>query len=58
MGTAAQTRVIMRYLSRQVMVVVSTYIQLPYGTLGEILLPVASQLAVRNHFQNQNLELY
>jgi len=50
MGTAPRARVITRYLSRQVMVLVSGWTYLPYGTLGDIVLPMTAQLAVRNHF--------
>ena len=38
------------FFSRQVVNLVSIFIHLPFGTLSKIVMPLASQLAVRNHF--------
>jgi len=54
-GAWAQARVIMHFPSRQVVALVSGFIPLPFSTLGSILVPLTSQLAVRDHFWNHNL---
>jgi hypothetical protein len=38
------------FFSRQVVALISPIIHLPFGTLGDIFMPVTVQLAVRNHF--------
>ena len=38
------------FFFRQVVALVSPFIDLPSGTLSEIFLPLTGQLAVRNHF--------
>ena len=37
------------FFSRQVVALISPIIHLPFGTLGDIFMPVTVQLAVRNH---------
>ena len=39
-----------RYFSRQIVTLVSPFIQLPFGNLADIMMPVTVQLAVRDHF--------
>jgi len=38
------------FLSHQVVALISPVIHLPFGTLGDIFIPVTVQVAVRNHF--------
>ena len=58
-GTWVQARVITLFLfSRQVLVLVGPFMNPPYLSFTETLFPSTGQLAVRNHFQSYNLELY
>ena len=46
------------FFSRQVLVLVGPLMNPPYLSFTETLFPSTGQLAVRNHFQSYNLELY